>query len=145
MPYASVSTIRPPATPSASIRTSSLPMRKRASWAVSTGNSARSSTCVHTVVEPISPDPLNPSRARRSRLERITEVLGFAGDLAIQELHHAHRIRRHAVVGENEFRDPKVARADDSAHREALGVRLRGARGLDVVPASYALARLRVL
>src|SRR5208282_1761260 len=43
MPYASVSTMRPAATLSANSRTSILPMRKRASWSVSTGISARSS------------------------------------------------------------------------------------------------------
>jgi hypothetical protein len=41
-----------------------------------------------------------------------------------QKLHDAHRIGRLPVIGEDEFRDPVVARADDSAHREALGVRL---------------------
>src|SRR5206468_5388624 len=63
----------------------------------------------------------------------------------IQELHDAHRIGRPAVIREDEFRDPEVARADDAAHREALRVRPRDARGLDVVPAPYALARLRIL
>src|SRR6516165_4074481 len=137
--------MRPPATPSASIRTSILPMRKRASSAVWTGSSALSSTRGHAPVTAISPHPLNPIRARRSRLERVGKVLGLAGHLAIQELHHAHRIGWPAVIGEDEFRDPEVARADDSAHREALAVRLCDARGLDVVPAPDALARLRVL
>jgi len=41
---------------------------------------------------PISPHPLNPLRTRRSRLERIAEVLGLASDFAIEELHHAHGI-----------------------------------------------------
>src|SRR3954447_7095539 len=145
MPYASVSTMRPPATPSASIRTSILPMRKRASWMVSTGISPRSSTHGRTTVAPISSHPLNQVRARRSGLEGVAKVLGLAGHLAIQELHDAHRIGRLAVIREDEFRDPEVAPADDAAHREALRVRLRGARGLDVVPAPDALARLRVL
>jgi hypothetical protein len=83
-------------------------------------------------------------RARRSGLERIGEVLGLAGHLAIEELHEAHRIGRLAVIREDEFRDPEIARTDDAAHREALRVRLRGARGLDVAPAPDALARLRV-
>src|SRR5271165_2475959 len=144
MAYASVSTMRPPATPSANIRTSILPMRKRASWAVSMGSSARSSTRGHATVAPISPHPLNPLRARRSWLERVAKVLGLAGHLAIQKLHDAHRVGRPAVIGEDEFRDPEVARADDSAHREALGLRLRDTRGLYVVPAPDALARLRV-
>src|SRR5271166_877535 len=145
MPYASVSTMRPPAAPSDSIRMSILPMRKRASWAVSTGISARSSTRGRTAVAPISSHSLNPTRARGSGFERVGKVLGLAGHLAIQELHDAHRIGRPAVIREDEFRDPEVARADDAAHPEALRVRLRDARGLDVVPAPDALARLLVL
>src|SRR5271165_6299650 len=137
--------MRPPATPSDSIRTSILPMRKRASWAVSTGSSARSSARGGATVAPISSHSLNPTRARGSRLERVGKVLGLAGHLAIQELHDAHRIGRSAVIREDEFRDPEVARADDAAHPEALRVRLSDARGLDVVPAPDALARLRVL
>src|SRR5450631_3211601 len=145
MSYASVSTTRPPATPSASFRTSSLPMRKRASWAVSTGSSARSSTRGRTMVAPILSHSLDPLRARRAGLEGVGKVLGLAGHLAILEFHDAHRIRRPAVIREDELRDPEVARADDAPHLEALGARLRDARSLDVVPALDALARLRVL
>src|SRR5689334_10451755 len=145
MPYASVSTMRPPTSPSANSRTSIFPMRKRASSAVSPGSSARSSTRGRATVVSISSNPLDQMGARRSRLERVAKVLGLASDLAIHELHDAHRIGRLAVIGEDEFRDPEVALAKDSAHREALAVRLCGARGLDVVPAPDALARLRVL
>src|SRR3984885_12302891 len=145
MAYASVSTMRPPATPSGSIRISILPMRKRASCAVSTGIFARSSTHGRTTGAPMSFHSLNQMRARRSGLERVAKVLGLAGYLAIQELHDAYRVGRPAVIGEDEFRDPEIARADDPAHREALEVRLHGARCLDVVPAPDALARLRVL
>src|SRR5580658_1641505 len=134
--------MRPPAMPSASARTTILPIRKRASWPVSTGSSALSST---RGLAPASPHPLDPLGTRRSGLERISEVLGLASDLAIQELHDAHRIGRLAIVGEDEFRDPKVALADNAAHREALAVRLCGARGLNAAPAPDALARLRVL
>src|SRR5271166_2319058 len=137
--------MRPPATPSASIRTSSLPTRKRASWAVSTGISARPSTRGRATVAPISSHSLNPTRARGSGFERVGKVLGLAGHLAVQELHDAHRIGRPAIIREDEFRDPEVARADEAAHPEALRVRLSDARGLDVVPAPDALARLRVL
>jgi hypothetical protein len=66
--------------------------------------------------------------------------LGLAGGLAIEELHDAYRIGRPAVIREDEFRDPEVARADAAAHRETLRVRLRDARDLDVVPAPDALA-----
>src|SRR5271169_4336522 len=134
MPYASVSTMRPPATPSASVRTSILPTRKRASSAVSTGISARSSTRGRRTVAPVSCHSLNPTRARGSGLERVGKVLGLAGDLAIEKLLDAHRIGQPAVIREDEFRDPEVARAKDAAHRETLRVRLRDARGLDVVP-----------
>jgi hypothetical protein len=48
------------------------------------------------------------------------------------------------VVGEHELADPKVAAAQQASHGEALAVRLRGARCLDVVPTTDALARLRV-
>src|SRR5208337_2830423 len=95
-------------------------------------------------VAPVSSHSLDPLRARGSGLERVGKVLGLAGHLAIPELHDAHRIGRPAVIGEDEFRDPEVARADDATHREALRVRLRDARGPDVVPAPDALARLRV-
>src|SRR5271165_1126817 len=137
--------MRPPATPSDSIRTSILPMRKRASWAVSTGSSARSRTRGGATVAPISSHSLNPTRARGSGFERVGKVLGLAGHPAIQKLHDAHRIGRSAVIREDEFRDPEVAGADDAAHPEALRVRLSDARGLNVVPAPDALARLRVL
>src|ERR1700733_13571322 len=136
--------MRPPATPSASLRTSTLPMRKRASWAVSTGRSARSGTRARDRSRD-SLHPLDQMRARRSWLERVGKILGLAGDLAIQELHDAHRIGRPAVIREDEFRDPEIARADDAAHPEAFRVRLCCAGGLDVVPAPDALARLRVL
>src|SRR5271166_5019442 len=107
--------------------------------------SARSSTRGGAAVPPISSHPLDQMRARGSGFERVGKVLGLAGHLAIQELHDAHRIGRPAVIHEDEFRDPEVARADDAAHPEALRVRLSDARGLDVVPAPDALARLRVL
>src|SRR4051794_38528498 len=137
--------MRPAATPSASTRTSILPMRKRASWTVSAGSSARSSTRGRTTVAAISPHSLNPLRARRSGLERVAKVLGLTGHLPIHEFHDTYRMGRPAVIGQDEFRDPEVARTDNAAHREALGIRLRGARGLDVVPAPDTLARLRVL
>src|SRR5271166_5875197 len=145
MTYASVSTMRPPATPSSRFRTSILPMRKRASSAVSTGISARSSTRGRAAFAATLSHSLDPTRARGSGFERVGKVLGLAGNLAIHELHDAHRKGRPAVISKDEFRNPEVARADDSAHREALCIRLRDARGLDVAPAPDALARLRVL
>src|ERR1700677_3791596 len=84
-------------------------------------------------------------RARRPGLERVGEVLGLADHLAIEELHDAHCVRRPAVIGEGELGDPEVALTDDAAPREALRVRLRDARGLDIAPPPDALARLRIL
>src|SRR5271163_2525869 len=128
MSYASVSTMRPPATPSGSVRTSTFPRRKRARSTVSTGISARSNGRGRVAGAPISRHSLDPLRARRPGLEGIGKVLSLARDLAIHELHDAHCVGRSAVIGQDELRDPEVAGPDDSAHREALGVRLRGAR-----------------
>ena len=91
---------------------------------VSTGNSARSSTRGFGAA-PISPNGLDPGCARGTRLEGIGKVLCFASDLAITELHHAHRIGRLAVVCEYEFRYPEITLADHAAYRKALGVWLR--------------------
>ena len=52
----------------------------------------------HATVAPISRDPLNQLRARRSWFERVAKVLGLAGHLAIQKLHDAHRIGRPTVI-----------------------------------------------
>src|SRR5271154_416057 len=84
--------------------------------------------------ERTSPHPLNQMRARRSWLERVAKVLGLASHLAAQKLHDAHRIGRPAVIGEDEFRDPEIPRANDAAHPETLGVRLGDARRLNVAP-----------
>src|SRR3954453_17675270 len=92
----------------------------------------------------VSGHPLDPLRARRPRLERIAEILGLAGHLPLTELHDAHGVGRPPVIGQNIFSDPEVARADHPPHREAFSVRLRGARGLYLPPAAYALARLRI-
>src|ERR1700742_2209551 len=108
--------MRPAATPSAKVRTTSFPMRKRASADVSTGSAVRFTTRRRLSVPSASAGSFNPRRARGAGLERVGEILGFAGDLAIQELHDAHRIGRPAVIGENEFGDPQIAAADDTAH-----------------------------
>ena len=71
----------------------------------------------------------------------VAEVLGLTCNLAVGELHDTHRIRRHAVVCENEFSDPKAGGAEYAPHRKALLVRLRGTRRLNIAPASDALVR----
>src|SRR6516225_10740412 len=88
--------------------------------------------------------PLNPLRTRRARFERITEILSFADHIPVPELHNAHRVRRLPVVGEDEFSDPEVGSAEYPPHREALLVRLRKTRCLNVVPTADTLPRLRI-
>src|ERR1700722_7909520 len=83
-------------------------------------------------------------RARRTWLERIAEILGLARHLALAKLHDAHRIGRPPVIAENELRNPKVARADNPPHSEALFVRLHRSRRLNIPPPTDALARLRI-
>src|SRR5581483_1374611 len=63
----------------------------------------------------------------------------------VAEFHDAHRVGRRAVVGENEFCDPKVAAADDAADRKALRVRLDAPALLDIAAAADALAGLRIV
>src|SRR5258708_22350569 len=90
----------------------------------------------------VSGHPLDPLRARRPRLERIAEILGLAGHLPIEELHDAHGVRRLTVIGQDIFSDPEVVRADYPPHYEALPVRLRGTRRLDLPPPADALPGL---
>src|SRR3954468_16213251 len=87
---------------------------------------------------------LHPFRPRRSGFERVAEILRLAGHLAVHEFHDAHRVGRPAIIGEDEFRHPDIARANDPAHPEPLCIRLRHAGGLNVVTAPDALARLRI-
>src|ERR1700754_5330786 len=84
-------------------------------------------------------------RARWPRLKRIAEVPRLPLDVSVPEFHDAHRVRGRAVVGEHEFCDPEITRADDSPHRKALLVRLNGSALLDIAPASDALAGLRIV
>src|SRR5262249_17460130 len=93
----------------------------------------------------VSKHPLNPLNARRTRFERITEVLGFTDHLPVPELHHAHRVRRLPVIGEDEFSNPEVGGAEYPPHREAFLVRLRETGGLNVMPTTDALPGLRIL
>src|ERR1700726_4372520 len=88
---------------------------------------------------------LDPLRARGPRREGIAKVLGLTGNLAVSKLHDAHRVRRQAVVGQNEFTDPKVGSTEYAPHRKALLVRLRRTRRLNVAPTADPLPGLRVL
>nr|WP_024441127.1 hypothetical protein [Mycobacterium sp. UM_WGJ] len=82
--------------------------------------------------------------ARRSRAEGIAEILRLTNDYTVHELHHAHHIRRLAVVGEHQFTDPQITTAADAADREALGIRLGFPRRLNAIAATDPLTRLRV-
>src|ERR1700683_4716241 len=84
----------------------------------------------------ISAHSLDPLSARGPRLERIAEVFGLTGNLAVSELHDTHRVRRQAVVCQDEFSDPEVGSAEYAPHRKALLVRLRSARRLNIAPTS---------
>src|SRR5579859_7789554 len=92
--------------------------------------------CVHRF------DPLS---ARCGGGEWIGEVLGFAGNLVIAELHDAYGVGGLAVVGEYEFGDPKIAAANDAPDRETFFVGLTGTLALYVASTAGALAGLRVL
>src|SRR6202043_3093597 len=96
-------------------------------------------------IQSISAYPLDPLRARGPRREGIAEVLGLTGNLAVSELHDTHRVRRQAVVCKDEFTDPKVGSTEYAPHREALLVRLRRTRRLNIAPTADPLPGLRVL
>jgi hypothetical protein len=77
----------------------------------------------------ISAHPLDPLGARGPRLEGIAEVLGLPGNLPVAELHDAHRVRRLAVIGQDEFADPRsaVPRTRRTVKRFLLGCAVRDA------------------
>src|SRR5262245_20842788 len=54
---------------------------------------------------------LDQMRARGTGLKAVGKILRFTGHAPVAEFHDADRIGRHAVVGEREFSDPKVAAA----------------------------------
>ena len=139
--------MRPLAAPSGDSRTSSLPMRKRASAAVSTSSSARVSGVWPCRLGAFFKPSRSTKCARKApRLERIAEILRLAGHFSVAKLHDAHRVRRPPVAGPgSRFGDPEVAHADDPPHGEAFAVRLCRARRLDIVPPAQPLARLRIV
>src|SRR5262249_31500171 len=88
---------------------------------------------------------LDKMRTRGCRVERIGEILRLAGYLSVAEFHDAHRIGWHAVITENEFRDPEIAAPDHSPDRKALLVRLDEPALLNVAPAVDPFAGLRIV
>src|SRR5437868_4527898 len=93
----------------------------------------------------ISAHPLDPLSARRPRLEGIAEVLGLTGNLPVSELHDTHRVRRRAVICQDEFSDPKVGSTEYALDLKALLVRLGKTRRVNIAPTSDPLPGLWVL
>src|SRR5580700_140655 len=98
-------------------------------------NSRASRSCVHAF------DPLSAGCGSR---EWIRKVLGFPRHLVAAELHDAHGVGRLAVIGQDEFGDPKITAADDPPDSESFFVRLIRALILYVAPTADPLAGLRV-
>ena len=61
-------------------------------------------------------------------------MLGLVSNLSIFEFHDADRVRRFAVVIQDELCDPKISGPNYPSHDEALFVRLRDAGGFYVLP-----------
>src|SRR5271168_5025249 len=103
--------------------------------AVSLANSRASRLCVH---------PLDPLSAECGSHEWIRKVLCFPRNLVVPELHDAHGVGWLAVIGQDEFGDPKITAANHSPDRNSLFVRLTGALALYVASTAGSLAGLRV-
>src|ERR1041384_1562885 len=93
--------------------------------------SCASRLCVH---------PFDPLSAECGSHEWIRKVLCFPRNLVVPELHDAHGVGRLAVIRQDEFRDPKIAAPNDSAHRKPLFARLTGALVLYIASTSRSLA-----
>ena len=98
---------------------------------VSLANSQASRLCVH---------PFDPLGARCGSHEWIRKVLCFPPNLVAPELHDAHGVGRLAVIGQNEFGDPKIAAANDSPDRKPFFARLTSALALYVAPTAGSFA-----
>src|SRR5690349_3666997 len=78
----------------------------------------RLSACRLAGFAAVGRDRLSQRRPPRRSLELVTEILGFVCDVALGELHNAHRERRDAVVGDDALADPQIPDAADPADRE---------------------------
>src|SRR6202166_2443326 len=87
--------------------------------------------CVH---------PLDPLSAECGSHEWIRKVLCLPRNLVAPELHDAHGVGRLAVIGQDEFGDPKVAAANDSPDSKPLFARLTSALVLYVSSTAGSLA-----
>src|SRR5271165_6843655 len=85
-------------------------------------------------------DPLNPLRAKSRSREWIRKVLRLPRNLVARELHDAYGVRRLAVIGQDEFGDPKITATYDSSDCKPLFVRLTLALALYVVSTAGSLA-----
>src|ERR1700676_2987625 len=103
--------------------------------AVSLANSRAARLCVH---------PFDPLSARCGSHEWIRKVLCFPRNLVVPELHDAHGVRRLAVIGQDEFGNPKITAANDSPDSKPLFARLTSALVLYVASTAGSLAGLRV-
>src|ERR1700733_185321 len=86
----------------------------------------------------------HPLSARCGSHEWIRKVLRFPRNLVAPELHDAHGVGRPAVIGQDEFGDPKITAANDSSDGKPLFVRLTSALALYVASTASSLAGLRV-
>ena len=84
--------------------------------------------------------PFDPLSARRGSHEWIRKILRFPRNLVVRELHDAYGVGRLAVIGQDEFGDPKITAADDSLDSKPLFARLTSALVLYVVSAAGSLA-----
>src|SRR5271155_5400312 len=103
--------------------------------AVSLANSRASRLCVH---------PFDPLSARCGSHEWIRKVLCFPPNFVAPELHDAHGVGGLAVIGQDEFGDPKITAANDSPDGKSLFVWLIRALALYVASTAGALAGLGV-
>src|ERR1700688_626922 len=99
--------------------------------AVSLANARASRLCVH---------PFDPLSAECGSHEWIRKVLCLPRNFVAPELHDAHGVGRLAVIGQDEFGDPKITAANDSSDRKPLVARLTGALILYVGSTAGSLA-----
>src|ERR1700758_3787237 len=98
---------------------------------VSLANSRATRLCAH---------PFDPLRAPCGSHEWIRKILRFPRNLVVPELHDADRVGRLAVIGQDEFGDPKITAANDSSDSKPLFARLTSALVLYVASTAGPLA-----
>ena len=81
---------------------------------------------------PLCGNPFDPLSAKCGSREWIRKVLCFPRNLVARELHDAHGVGRFAVIGQDQFGDPKITAANDSLDSKPFLARLTGALALYV-------------